>query len=100
MRRSLTKLAAISLLLVFVWGAGFEPYDHWDHLKQSVNCVEGMDLLGISLCAALAVARFLLTLTKKPLARTAFFSTESSILLAPLPLLLPRAQDSPPPLRI
>jgi len=74
MRRRLTALSAIFLSLVFPLALGYIPYDHWDHLWQSLSVVFAVALVCMAVCIALILAQSAISVTRRLLRGTAAIS--------------------------
>ena len=83
MRRWLTALSAIFLSLIFPLALGYIPYDHWDHLWQSLSVVFAVALICMAVCVALVLAQSAISLTRRLLRGTAAISILATCLGAP-----------------
>lgn len=82
-RRRLTGLSAIFLSLVFPLALGYIPYDHWDHLWQSLSVVFAVALICMAIGVALILAQSAVLLTRRLLRGTAAISILAMCLGAP-----------------
>lgn len=91
-RRWLTALSAISLSLVFPLALGYIPYDHWDHLWQSLSVVFAVALVCLAFCIALVLAQSAISSTRRLLRGTAAISTLAMCIGAPALAIIARYQ--------